>query len=52
MRITITDRALEETKLAAERQKIEKPAIHLDFVRTCSTLAPKPDVANQTFIRS
>jgi len=48
MRITITDRALKETKLVAERQKIEKPAIYLDVVRTCCSLAPKVDVVDQT----
>jgi Fe-S cluster assembly iron-binding protein IscA len=47
MRITITDRALKETKLVAERQKMEKPAIYLDVVRTCCSLAPKVDVVDQ-----
>jgi len=48
MRITITDGALKETKLVAERQKIRKPAVYLDVVRTCCSLAPKVDVVDQT----
>ena len=48
MRITITDGALKETKLVAERQKIRKPAVYLDVVRTCCSFAPKVDVVDQT----
>ena len=32
----------------AERQKIRKPVVYLDVVRTCCSLAPKVDVVDQT----
>ena len=31
-----------------KRQKIRKPAVYLDVVRTCCSFAPKVDVVDQT----
>ena len=48
MKVTITDEAIKETKSNAERQKIRKPAVYLDIVRTCCSSIPKVDVIDQT----
>ena len=48
MKVTITDEALREAKSFAERQKIRKPVVYLDVVRTCCSSIPKVSVADQT----
>jgi len=47
-KVTITDEALQEIKLITERQKIRKPAVYLDIVKTCCSSMPKVDVVDQT----
>jgi len=48
MKITVTDGALKEIKSIAEKQKMTKPVVYLDLVRSCCSSTPKVDVVDQT----
>jgi len=47
-KVTITDEALKEIRLIADRQNIKKPAVYLNAVKTCCSYMPKVDVVDQT----
>jgi Fe-S cluster assembly iron-binding protein IscA len=47
-KVTITDEAIKELRLIADRQNIKNPAVYLNVVRTCCSYMPKVDVVDQT----